>query len=108
MILIIDIYLLFLSFSLAGALSRYVQHKLQAEDLWKGPFGKVKEALRSGVSICERWTAACDSLTTQFWKRYGPHPWKGDKFVPENMTELHKRLEEVGKYMVLVLLKLKY
>ena len=79
-----------------GALGRYVQQLLAQEDLWKGPFGKIKEALRSGHSICERWVQACDVLTTQFWKRYGPHPWKGPKFVPDSLAQLANRLEEVS------------
>lgn len=85
--------IVFLSGSTFG---RFVQLKLNEEDLWKGPFGKVKEGLRMGHSICERWIQACDTLTVQFWKRYGPHPWKGNKFVPENLVALAKRLEEVG------------
>ena len=80
----------------AGALGRYVQHKLSELDLWKGPYGRVKENLRSGLMICERWVGACETLTSQFWKRYGPNPWKEDKFTPDSLSQLAKRLEEVG------------
>ncbi|XP_013392185.1 cytoplasmic dynein 2 heavy chain 1, partial [Lingula anatina] len=80
---------------IGGALGRYIQRKLAQEDIWKGQFSKVKEKLRAGLSVCERWTSACETLTVQFWKRYGPHPWKGDKFVPENLTQLAARLEEI-------------
>ena len=78
-----------------GALGRAVQQTLAREDLWKGSFGQVKEALRSGHSVCERWIQVCDTLTTQFWKRYGPHPWRGEKFVPGTLVQLSKRIEEV-------------
>ena len=87
------IFCLFLS---AGDLSRFIQHVLSQLDLWKGPFAKVKESLRSGRDLCERWSQACETLTVQFWKRYGPHPWKGDKFVPENLNAFASRLEEVN------------
>ena len=79
----------------AGSLIRYVQLKLSELDIWNGPYGQVKEVLKTSHSICERWVQACDMLTVQFWKRYGPHPWKGPKFVPENLAQLAKRLEEV-------------
>lgn len=83
------------SFPLAGALVRFVQHTLAQYDLWKGSFIKVKESLRSCQELCERWSQSCDTLTTQFWKRYAPHPWKGEKFVSEHLNMFAKRLEEV-------------
>ena len=72
-----------------------MQTKLGEHDLWKGPWGRTKEALRGGQSICERWVQACETLTSQYWKSYGPHPWKDDKFVPANLGKLGERLEEV-------------
>ncbi len=89
-------------FVTAGALGRYVQQKLSPEDIWKGSFGKVKEAVKAGLSVCERWTQACESLTIQFWKRYSPHPWKGDKHVPQTLVDLTGRLEEVSMWSLCV------
>lgn len=82
-------------FFLGGSLGRYVQRKLADEDLWCGKFTAVKESLNSAVTICERWVVVCETLTVQFWKRYGPRPWKGEKFVPDNLKKLSERLEEV-------------
>ncbi len=82
-------------------MSRYVQTKVGEHHLWQDPYGRVKEALRGGQLICDRWTTACEALTTQFWKRFGPHPWKGDKFVPVNVVKLNERLEEVIQSLVL-------
>ena len=79
-----------------SAFGRYVQRNLAELDLWKGPFGQVREALSSGLAVCERWIAVCETLTVQFWKRYGPHPWRGEKFVPDNLAQFTGRLEEVG------------
>lgn len=84
-----------LCFLLAGSLGRYVQRKLSEENLWDGQFGHIKESLRSGITICERWVMACETLTNQFWKRYNYHPWKGEKFSPEGLKKLATRLEEV-------------
>ncbi|XP_070553238.1 cytoplasmic dynein 2 heavy chain 1-like isoform X2 [Ptychodera flava] len=81
---------------IGGAFGRYVQRKLGSLDLWRDPFHKVKEALRSSIAICERWVAACETLTVQFWKRYTPHQWKGEKYVPEGLVNLGARLEEVS------------
>ncbi|CAH1776602.1 unnamed protein product [Owenia fusiformis] len=80
---------------IGGSLGRYVQRKLGEQDLWKGTFSKVKEALRQGLAICDRWVQACETLTVQFWKRYSLHPWKGEKFVPENLSNLGQRLQEI-------------
>ncbi|XP_022324921.2 cytoplasmic dynein 2 heavy chain 1-like isoform X2 [Crassostrea virginica] len=80
---------------IGGSLGRYVQRKLSEIDLWTGNFGKVKEDLRSGVSICERWVGVCETLTTQFWKSYRLHPWKGEKYIPEHLKQLANRLEEI-------------
>ncbi|XP_076467409.1 LOW QUALITY PROTEIN: cytoplasmic dynein 2 heavy chain 1-like [Babylonia areolata] len=80
---------------IAGSFGRYVQRKLANEDLWHGSFSSVREALRMGVTICERWSTVCETLTLQFWKRFAPHPWKGDKFFPETLKKLSERLEEI-------------
>ena len=77
-------------------LGRSVQVKLGEEDLWRGAFGRVREALRLGQAICERWVQACNSLTSQFWKRYSPNPWKGEKYTPQGLVDLAKRLEQVS------------
>ena len=75
----------------AGSLGRYVQRKLSEENLWDGQFGHIKESLRSGITICERWVVSCETLTGQFWKR----TWKGEKCSPEGLKKLATRLEEV-------------
>ncbi|KAJ8280434.1 hypothetical protein GJAV_G00054510 [Gymnothorax javanicus] len=80
---------------IGGALGRYVQKKLSSLKLWEDPFFTVKESLRSGVAVCEQWVGACDHLTGQLWKRYTPHPWKGEKYQPQLLLSLSKRLEEV-------------
>ncbi|KAH3831149.1 hypothetical protein DPMN_104411, partial [Dreissena polymorpha] len=80
---------------IAGSLGRFVQRKLAEENLWTGQLGPIKDALRAGVSICERWITACESLTGQFWKRDTLHPWKGDKVSPEGLKKLAVRLEEI-------------
>lgn len=38
---------------IAGALGRYVQHKLGTLDIWQGSFQHVKDAMKKGVSVCE-------------------------------------------------------
>ncbi|XP_025088458.1 cytoplasmic dynein 2 heavy chain 1-like isoform X3 [Pomacea canaliculata] len=80
---------------IAGSFGRYVQRKLSNEDLWQGQFSSVREALRMGITICDRWTIACETLTVQFWKRLTHHPWKGEKFSPETLKKLSERLEEI-------------
>lgn len=82
---------------MAGALSRYVQRKLGSLDIWHDSFQQVKDSMRKGITVCERWVSTCsETLTSQYWKRFLFHPWKGEKFVPENLSQLASRLEEVN------------
>ena len=81
---------------IAGAFGRYTQKKLGALDIWEGPFQQVQENMKKGMSVCEHWVTACETLTAQFWKRFSMHPWRGDKFVPESLSQLAARLDEVS------------
>ncbi|KAG7470921.1 hypothetical protein MATL_G00119020 [Megalops atlanticus] len=80
---------------IGGALGRYVQKKLSSLKLWEDPFFTVKESLRAGIAVCEQWVGACEHLTGQLWKRYTPHQWTGDKYLPQTLHSLAQRLEEV-------------
>ncbi|TMS07235.1 Cytoplasmic dynein 2 heavy chain 1 [Larimichthys crocea] len=80
---------------IGGAMGRYVQRKLSGLKIFEEPFVSVRENLRTGVAICEQWVVACEHLTGQVWKRYAPHPWKGNKHCPQTLNCLAKRLDEV-------------
>ncbi|XP_040316731.1 cytoplasmic dynein 2 heavy chain 1 [Herpailurus yagouaroundi] len=80
---------------IGGSFGRFVQKKLGTLNLWEDPYCLVKDHLRAGVSICEQWVIACNHLTGQVWQRYVPHPWKSEKYFPETLDRLGKRLEEV-------------
>uniref|UniRef100_A0ABM5FWF4 Cytoplasmic dynein 2 heavy chain 1 n=2 Tax=Agamidae TaxID=81953 RepID=A0ABM5FWF4_9SAUR len=80
---------------IAGSLGRFVQKKLGTFNLWEDSFHIVKENLKAGIMICEQWVSACDHLTGQLWQRYTPHLWQAEKYVPETLSKLGKRLEEV-------------
>uniref|UniRef100_A0A287A3H7 Dynein cytoplasmic 2 heavy chain 1 n=1 Tax=Sus scrofa TaxID=9823 RepID=A0A287A3H7_PIG len=80
---------------IGGSFGRFVQKKLGMLKLWDDPYHLVKENLNAGISICEQWVIACSHLTGQVWQRYVPHPWKSEKYFPETLDKLGKRLEEV-------------
>ncbi|XP_069664408.1 cytoplasmic dynein 2 heavy chain 1 isoform X2 [Haliaeetus albicilla] len=80
---------------IGGSLGRYVQRKLAALNLWEDAFHSVKENLKAGILICEQWVSACEYLTGQLWQRYTLHPWKNEKYFPESLAKLGKRLDEV-------------
>uniref|UniRef100_A0A8C0I8A9 Cytoplasmic dynein 2 heavy chain 1 n=1 Tax=Bubo bubo TaxID=30461 RepID=A0A8C0I8A9_BUBBB len=80
---------------IGGSLGRYVQRKLAALNLWEDAFHSVKENLKAGMLICEQWVSACEYLTGQLWQRYTLHPWKNEKYFPESLAKLGKRLDEV-------------
>ncbi|KAF1521633.1 Cytoplasmic dynein 2 heavy chain 1, partial [Eudyptes sclateri] len=80
---------------IGGSLGRYVQRKLAALNLWEDAFHSVKENVKAGILICEQWVSACEYLTGQLWQRYTLHPWKNEKYFPESLAKLGKRLDEV-------------
>ncbi|KAF7473144.1 Hypothetical predicted protein [Marmota monax] len=80
---------------LGGSFGRFVQKKLGTLNLWEDPYYLVKENLKAGISICEQWVIVCNHLTGQVWQRFVPHPWKNEKYFPETLDKLGKRLEEV-------------
>ncbi|XP_065833043.1 cytoplasmic dynein 2 heavy chain 1-like isoform X2 [Oscarella lobularis] len=79
-----------------GALCCFVQRQLGELDFWRGPYHAVKESLAMGQMVCEKWASAVEQLTGQMWKRYGPHPWKGEKYSAEGVQQFGRRLEEIS------------
>ena len=86
---------------ISTSFGRYVQRKLSDLDVWKGQFTQVRSCLQDGLNICEKWSSASDMLTSQFWKHYALHPWKGGVFVSATLLQLTMRLEEVMSLRVL-------
>ena len=80
---------------ISGSLGRCVQRKLADVDIWGGAFGHVRSSLQDGLGVCEKWGSAAEALTTQYWKQYVLHQWKGGPFVSPSLTPLVHRLEEV-------------
>ncbi|XP_044933442.1 cytoplasmic dynein 2 heavy chain 1 isoform X4 [Mustela putorius furo] len=80
---------------IGGSFGRFVQKKLGTLNLWEDPYYLVKDNLKAGISVCEQWVTACNHLTGQVWQRYVPHLWKKEKYFPETLDKLGKRLEEV-------------
>ncbi|XP_073414467.1 cytoplasmic dynein 2 heavy chain 1 isoform X2 [Dendrobates tinctorius] len=78
-----------------NTLGRCVQKNLAEMNLWTEPFPAVKENLRAGIAVCEQWMSACEHLTGQLWRHYTPHLWKNEKYIPESLLNLGRRLEEV-------------
>ena len=87
----------------ASALGIFVQQSLSQINVWKDPFSNVKDSFQAGRGLCERWCEACTTLTSQFWKRYSPHPWKGAPCVPESLNQFARRLDEVCRIVDAVL-----
>ena len=78
-----------------GSIGRYIQKKFSDSDIWKLKFSVVKERLQYSIQICNKWKEVCGTLTEKFWKTYHAHPWKDDKYIPDNLLRLKDRFEEV-------------
>lgn len=81
---------------LSDSFGRFVQRKLSACDFWAGSFAQVRGALQDGIMVCDKWSSAAEMLTTQFWKQYSLHQWKGGAFASPPLSQLTQRLEEVS------------
>uniref|UniRef100_A0A7N9AQM7 Dynein cytoplasmic 2 heavy chain 1 n=1 Tax=Mastacembelus armatus TaxID=205130 RepID=A0A7N9AQM7_9TELE len=80
---------------IGGDLGRCVQRKLSGLKIFEESFISIRDNLRMSIAICEQWVVACEHLTGQVWKRYAPHPWKGNKHCPQILHCLATRLDEV-------------
>ena len=84
-----------MSIPILGSLARYVQRKLSTLDIWHGAFVVTRDQLRKGIALCEQWVNVCETLTSQFWKRFPLHPWEGQMYTPPLTAQLAARLDEV-------------
>ena len=80
---------------ISSQLTHYVQNKLSALDIWKGPYSTVHTSLHEGLLVCEKWTQSAEQLTSRFWKQFALHQWKGDKFSSRLLNNFIVRLEQV-------------
>ena len=89
---------------LSDSFGRFVQRKLGGCDFWSGNFSQVRSTLQDGLMVCDKWSSAVETLTTQFWKQYSLHKWMGGVFVSAPLSQLTQRLEEVRSvpYPILV------
>ncbi len=79
----------------SGSLGCYIQRKLTDLDMWGGAFGHVRNSLQDGLGVCDKWNSTSEALTTQYWRQYALHQWKGGPFVSPTLGRLVQRLEEV-------------
>jgi hypothetical protein len=61
--------------TLERALVLGIQQKLQALDLWYGPFVMVRDQLRVAVNVTQRWSSMVADLTGRFWPSHARRPW---------------------------------
>lgn len=80
---------------ISSTFGRFLQRKLCDLDVWRGQFSSVRRSLQDGLMVCEKWSSVAEILTTQFWKQYSAHPWKGGHFQSPTLAQLIQRLEEV-------------
>ena len=81
----------------SNALVRAVQNQLATIDLWFDSKDSMKdrETLRTGVTVCERWSQTVEQLTATSWPNYKPHLWKGEPVKPTYLLQFRKRLNEI-------------
>lgn len=58
-------------------------------------YNEANEILLQCISATNKWRSSCRELTEIFWPNYSLHMWNGKPYVPQNLNNLVKRLEEV-------------
>jgi dynein heavy chain 2 len=81
----------------SNSLVRAVQNQLSNIDLWFDSKDSMenREALRNGITVCERWLLAVEQLTGTYWRNYKPHPWTGESVKATYLLQFKKRLNEI-------------
>jgi dynein heavy chain 2 len=81
----------------SNAFVQSIQKQLSNLDLWLDTKDSIKtrEYLRTGVTICERWSIAIEQFTGTYWRNYNPHPWKGEPIKSTYLLQFKKRLNEI-------------
>ncbi|XP_068211563.1 cytoplasmic dynein 2 heavy chain 1 [Palaemon carinicauda] len=80
---------------LGNQLTRYVQGKLNEEDLWYGQYSQIEKNLNEGIGLCEHWVDSCSKLTGMFWKGGVDQVWEGEIFEPDYCKNVAKRLTQI-------------
>jgi hypothetical protein len=76
---------------------RSIEKQLSNMNFWleSKDSSHVREQLRQSIHICEQWTTTVEQLTSVDWRRYNPHPWKGEPCRSFALTQLNKRLNDI-------------
>lgn len=74
-----------------------LQKNLSSLDFWSDSKDsvKVRDQLRNGANICERWSIAVEQLTGFYWKNYPAHQWKGEPFKATYLLQFKHRLNQI-------------
>lgn len=80
---------------ISGSIGCYVQRKLADLDIWGGAFSQVRNLIQDGLGVCDKWNSTSEALTTQYWRQYALHQWKGGPFASPTLGRLVQRLDEI-------------
>lgn len=64
--------------------------------LWEEDYIIVNDLLEQCINTGKKWNSACTHLTQLFWPNYSLHPWTGESYTPQSLSDLINRLEEVN------------
>ncbi|RKO94668.1 hypothetical protein BDK51DRAFT_21975 [Blyttiomyces helicus] len=73
----------------------FVQEKLSPTNVMIESYFLVKENLRAGVQVCERWELVLVTLTTRFWANFALHPWTGSRYTFAPLSSFTARLKQI-------------
>ena len=81
----------------SSAFVQSVQKQLSTVDLWSDGKDsiKIREHLRNGANICDRWSLAVEQLTGIYWRHYSSHPWKGEPCKATYLIQFKNRLQQI-------------
>lgn len=79
-------------FDIVGSgLAKYLRKSFQEVNVWKAPYSKVKQAIKSSTELCENWTTTTTNLTEQDWRER----WEGGKYDDQIIAPLRQRFADI-------------
>lgn len=80
---------------IAEMFNTHIRNKLGLIDLWKDSLLTIRDILRKGQQICEKWVQMTSTLTGKFWSSFDAHPWKGSKHEDKVLVDLGLRTDQI-------------
>lgn len=76
---------------ISNSISRFIQVKFDAADIWRASFAQAEKDLGSAIDLCNAWMDITEDLTKRYW-----NDWSGAPFRDARIVSLVNRLSQIS------------